>query len=484
MEKPERVFNRAAEWSELVAFAGSASPHVRLGVVSGRRRQGKTYLLEALAEATGGFHFTAQEATSADSLREFGAALADHTGGRAPYALENWDDALRVLFETVPRGVVVIDEFPYLIKAHGSIPSLVQRALDPRGWAHRGSEARLLLCGSAMSVMGRLLSGNAPLRGRAALELVIRPFDYRTAARFWGIDDPRLAVLVHSVVGGTPAYRHAFVREDVPASVGDFDDWVTRTVLNPSVPLFREARYLLAEEADIREPALYNSVLGSIASGNTTRGGIAGHIGRKATEIAHPLTVLEDAGLITRQIDPFHGRRSSFRISEPLITFYEAVMRREWTRLERGNHVAAWNNSQATFLSQVVGPHFEWLCREWALDAGPEVFGELPGEVAEGVVPDPVNRTQIQIDVAVLSAALPGEKRRVLSLGECKWDRPMGLRHLERLRRARDLLSVKGYDTSGTVLTCYGGAEFDAELRAVAAADPRVLLVDLATLYG
>ncbi|GGL06897.1 hypothetical protein [Planomonospora parontospora] len=159
-------------------------------------------------------------------------------------------------------------------------------------------------------------------------------------------------------------------------------------------------------------------------------------------------------------------------------------MRREWTRLERGNRVAAWSNSQATFLAQVVGPHFEWLCREWAMDAGPDVFGELPGEVAEGVVADPVNRTQIQVDVAVLSSAPPGERRRVLSLGEAEWDKPMGLRHLDRLRRARDLLSVKGYDTSATVPACYGGAEFDADLHAASAADPRVLLVDPATLYG
>lgn len=107
-----------------------------------------------------------------------------------------------------------------------------------------------------MSVMGGLLAGNAPLRGRSAHELVVAPFDYRTAARFWGIEsDPTLAVVIHSIVGGTPAHRAEFVADDVPASRDDFDDWVTRTVLNPAVPLFREARYLLAEETDIREPA-------------------------------------------------------------------------------------------------------------------------------------------------------------------------------------------------------------------------------------
>jgi hypothetical protein len=41
-----------------------------LGIVSGRRRQGKTFLLRALCEATGGFYFAADEATDGDSLHQ------------------------------------------------------------------------------------------------------------------------------------------------------------------------------------------------------------------------------------------------------------------------------------------------------------------------------------------------------------------------------------------------------------------------------
>jgi hypothetical protein len=99
------------------------------------------------------------------------------------------------------------------------------------------------------------------LRGRAGLGLIVHLFSYRDAARFWQISDPKLAVLVHSVVGGTPAYRQELVREDTPADLADFDAWVTRTVLNPQTPLFREARHLLAQETEIRDPSLYHSVL-------------------------------------------------------------------------------------------------------------------------------------------------------------------------------------------------------------------------------
>jgi len=248
--------------------------------------------------------------------------------------------------------------------------------LDQRAWGEQERRTQLLLYGSAMSVMGGLLAGSAPLRGRASLELLVQPFGYQTAAKFWGITDPKLAVLVDSIVGGTPAYRHEFIAADVPGSLADLDDWVARTVLNPAVPLFREARYLLAQETGIREPALYNSVLAAIAAENATRSGIANFVGRKSAELVHPLKVLEDSCLIAGQADPFHGRRSVFQITEPLITFYEAVMRGTWGQLRR--------RQQATFSSKVVGPHFESLCRAWATEAGQEAFGTCPPRSPSG----------------------------------------------------------------------------------------------------
>ncbi|GLY31717.1 hypothetical protein [Kineosporia sp. NBRC 101731] len=489
MEKPSRIFGRSREWDGLAAFAGTPPEATQggaaLGIVSGRRRQGKSFLLQAMAETAGGMYFAATEATETESLRLFAETLSRHTGEFIGAPPRDWNEAIAHLFRSSwdRPAFIAIDEFPFLSKTSPALPSIIQRELGPGG-SGRTSPVRLVLCGSAMSVMGNLLAGQAPLRGRASLELVVQPFQYRKAARFWGITDPRLAVLVHAVVGGTPAYRYEFTRGDAPSSIEDFDPWVVRTALNPQTPLFREARYLLAEESAIRDPALYHSVLAAIAAGNTTNGGIANFIGRRSDQISHPLNVLEDCALIAREPDLFRPGRSHYRIVEPLITFYEAIMRKRWAELEIHRAEQVWATTRQTFLTQVVGPHLESLCRSFALDAGADLFGEQPSEVGSGIINDPANRTQIEIDVVAFSAQQSNGPRQVVSLGEVKWGEVIGLDHLRRLRRARDLLQNKSYHTENTVLALYGGAGFTEELRAVATTDDQVLLIDLERLYS
>ncbi|MEO3870477.1 hypothetical protein ABGB18_16810 [Nonomuraea sp. B12E4] len=325
--------------------------------------------------------------------------------------------------------------------------------------------------------MGRLLAGNAPLRGRAVLELVVRSFDYRLAAAYWGITDPRLAVMTHAVVGGTPAYL-SFANRDRPRGPEDFDDWVQRTALNPETPLFREARYLLEEEAEVRDSAMYHSVLAAVAVGNGTRSRIAAYVGRKMTDIGHHLNVLEDCGILRREPDVFRPSRSVYHLAEPLLTFYQAVMRPRWGQLESGHADVVWKDAQTRFRDQVLGPHFEEMCRQFVLLHDDSY--EDPGEIGAGVVVDPVRHEQIRIDVAVFAAAMPGERKRVLSLGEVKWGKTLGSGHVDRLRRAKDLLDAKGYDVRDTVLVCYSGVGFDSAL----AGERGVRTVGLGELYG
>lgn len=455
-----------------------------LGIVSGRRRQGKTYLLDALCDAGGGFMFTATEATPDESLQRLGAQMAAAAGVGVPLRLSDWEVAIdELLAMAADRAMpIVIDEFPYLAKSTPSLPSIVQAALSPRRAQRTSSRARLILCGSALSSMGRLLSGSAPLRGRASLQLTVPTLDYRLAAQFWQLDDPALAARVHAVVGGTPAYRRDYVRDTTPGSLDDFDAWVSETVLNPAGPLFHEARYLLAEEPDIRETAVYHSVLAAVADGHSTRSGIANYVGRAAADLSHHLTVLDDCGLLDRREDAFRRSRATYAIAEPIIRFYSAIMRPAWTQLQRPSSATrVWSSSQDRFSRRILGPHFEQMCRSWAERfASSETFGGPVGHVLSGTINDATRRQQHEVDVVVHSAE---DHAQVLSIGEAKWGRTLGVSDVERLRHIRDVLIAGGRATPSTRLALYSGAGFTRALSHDAASTDDLILVDLDRLY-
>jgi uncharacterized protein len=483
-DKPPEIFDRDWEWAQLGRFVSDGQPGATLGIVSGRRRQGKTYLLESMCELTGGFYYAATEAVPRpEALRQLAEAWAAYTSSPGTVRFADWGQATDALLPlAADRPVpVVLDEFPYLAREAKELPSVLQKALSPGRQQRAASRARLLLCGSSISFMGALLSGGAPLRGRAALELIVPTFDFRLAADFWGVTDHRLAALLYFIVGGTPAYRTEYLRGARPPDLRHFDGWVVEHVLNPASPLFREVRALLAEDPSLRDTSLYHTVLAAVAEGNATRGGIANRIERKAADISHHLTVLEDAGLLLREPDAFRENRSEYRITEPLVRFYHAIMRPNWAQLERvrpGRTERIWAASQDTFFSKVAGPVFERMCRLWAEDmADPGTFGGQPARVLSGVVRDPAARTGHEVDVAVLD-----NDSQVLAIGDVKWGKRINLGHLARIQKIAGVLQAR--DQRPPVLALFSGTGFAPELAEAAAASAgRIQLIGLDRLY-
>jgi AAA+ ATPase superfamily predicted ATPase len=484
LSKPADMFDRDWEWDQLAKFVGDDQPGATLGMVSGRRRQGKTFLLEAICEVTGGFYFAATEAIpKQEALRQLGEAVTSYTGAPGTIRFVDWEQAIdAVLALAVEQAKpVVLDEFPYLVREAKELPSIIQKALSPRRAQRQISTARLLLCGSSISFMGNLLSGAAPLRGRAGMELIVPTFNFRLAADFWGIADRRLAALVYFVLGGTPAYRTEYLRGAAPSSLEDFDAWVIEHVLNPASPLFREVRALIAEDPTLRDTGLYHTFLAAVAEGNATRGGIADRIERKAADISHHLTVLQDAGLLLPESDAFRANRSEYRITEPLVRFYHVIMRPYWAQLERVRPERTeriWRASRGRFLSNVAGPVFERMCRLWAEDmAESGTFGGVAARVLSGVVHDRKGRTGHEVDVVVFDP-----EGKLLAIGEAKWGDVVGLGHLDRLKKIADLLAAQGQRPG--VIALFSGTGFTAELRAQAvASDGAIQLVDLERLY-
>jgi uncharacterized protein len=497
--KPSDVFDRDAEWADLADFALSPLPGLRIAVVYGRRRQGKSYLLRRLADATGGLYHLATEQAEAVSLRRFGDSLAVWAGlSPSAFGFGGWEQALQTAAEMTAAwsrshgapGLLVLDEFPYLTQDTPGLPSIVQSLYDSLG---PGSDAqapslRLILCGSAISVMGDLLSGTKALRGRAALELRIRPFGYRDARAYWGIKNPAAAFAHNAMIGGTPGYRELVPDPRVPENPARLGDWMARNVLRPSMPLFDEARRVVHEDPRIRDTAAYSSVLAAVAAGESSPTKIGGLLGRPATSLAHQLTTLASAGFIDRRQDLLLDRRPVVTVADPMVRFHQLVIEPYLADLEAGRAQQVWDEATHTVESKILGPHFEALAAEWTARYAASEAGLIVGPVGQTVIACREHKTSHEIDVLGLTRGgrprTPGTP--VAFIGEAKHrNRRPGLAELRRLEHLRELLTADGHDAADAVLGLFSTSGFTDELAAEAAVRPgTMLLTSLNELYG
>ena len=483
--KPERLFARDIEWRELTEFAASPQEGATLGLVYGRRRQGKTLMLELLARETGGFLFGATQQSATQNLADLGAAYADFRGLRRPVLFADFREALDEILRIGEANAtpVIIDEFPYLVDVTPALPSYLQRALSPLSYAKENTRTRLILCGSALTTMEQLLGGGAPLRGRATMELVVRPFRFRQAAAFWGVDnDPELAFRLSALVGGTPAYKE--MCGGCPASLGDFDRWVQRRLLNPASAMFREGSLLLREEPSISDPTSYAAALTAVSAGHHRRSEIASALGRSSGALAHLLTGLQDIGLLEQVNDALRDKRGVYRVAEPAVRLYQLLVQRYEPELVIGRAERVWSSSTDTVAAKIYGPHFEDLARQWCFEhATEETLGGRAATVLPTEVPCREHRRGHKLNV-VVTESLPFEADRITAIGEAKaTTKPMDVAHLERLEHLRGLLPSAKVSALPKLLL-FARSGFTKNLQQLVSRRGDVELIDLNRLYS
>ncbi len=493
--RPSSLYDREVEWEDLSRFVLAPRLSLRLGILYGRRRYGKSYLLRRLVEALGGVYHLALREERRPALDRFANSLNRQLQWAPAQPFRDWSDALQQAVNVLGTSstqpqLLVIDEYFYLQQSSPDLDSVAQAVMDEAaagGLADNWTApVSIILCGSAMSVMTQILSGTSPLRGRATLDMPLSPFNYRDARGYWGIEDANAAFAVDTVMGGAAGYKALTVDAGVLDNVADLPEWLAATVLNPSHVLFREDDYLLREDPRVTDEAVYYSLLHAVADGRTSPAKIAEALGRTANDISHHLGVMSTAGFVVRQEDLLVARRPVYRVADPIVRFHHLINRRHRARLEDRRAFEVWADAEASYRSRIVGPHFESLSRVW-IDryASEDTLGGLAESAASVQVNDRQQRQSFELDVVALQGGQSRGKTKVIQvLGEAKVYQ-LGIEVLARLDQIADLLAGRsGVALSPTAKRFLFSAQgFTSELVAAAKNRADVELVSLARLY-
>ncbi|OIB56582.1 ATP-binding protein [Natrialba sp. SSL1] len=333
-------------------------------VIFGRRRLGKTQLVQhSLSDRDDAVVYQATETTSQIQLDEF-VDVASETFPGITQIKQNWEALLGYIGDQ--DGVVVLDEFPYLIDADESLPSVIQRLWDQRLQHTSGT---LILVGSSISMMEEAtLLGNSPLYGRFTEKIDLRPLDFAAAQEFIPDDyTPEEQIFTWGIFGGVPYYLDGVNLDQDLGSV------LAEEVLSQKGYLHNEPEYVLRTE--LTDPNRYFAILTAIAAGKTTANEIAQTVGIDGKQISTYTQKLERLRLIEREVpiteEKAKSRRGRYRLLDPLFRFWFRFVYGNEDRYERLGE-DAYEAIIEPELPNFVSPEFEKLCQ----DALPNLYPE------------------------------------------------------------------------------------------------------------
>lgn len=395
-------------------------------IVYGRRRVGKTALINEFCKNKPTVFFSALNATAQENLEVLSKAIYEknHPSAEEAPVFRSFDAAFSEItrMSENERLVFVIDEYPYLAKADSSISSRLQHIID-RAW--KNGKLFLILCGSSMSFMEyQVLGYESPLYGRRTGQYKIQALNYKEITVF----NPGLTheeqALIYGVTGGIPHYINKLNIEN------DVDTALKENLFNTSGYLFEEPENLLKQE--LREPAVYNSIITAIAGGASKANEISTKVGIESAVCAKYLKVLLDLGILKKEspITEKPGRKTIYVISDNFFRFWYRFVPQNTSAITAGRIDKIYDSVIKRRFPDYMGLVFEQMCREYLFLYADELPIVL-SDIGQWWGTDAKTKKEVQIDIV----GTPVEGKEYI-IGSCKYrNEPVGTDKLELLKR-------------------------------------------------
>ena len=244
---------------------------------------------------------------------------------------------------------LAIDEYPYVARSSKSLTSTLQLLIDQY---KDSSKLMLILCGSSMSYMeDHVLAYKSPLYGRRTAQMKILPFNFEDVCRYYKNFSDQDKALAYGIVGGTPQY---LLQMDDSKSI---EENIKNTFLNPISFLFEEPENLLKQE--VREPALYNAIITSIATGASRMAEISTKVGEDTSVCVTYLKNLIALGLVRKET-PYGekaSRKSIYFIDDNMFRFWYRFIPENSSMIVRGAVDVVYKRMEP-YLSDYMGKVF------------------------------------------------------------------------------------------------------------------------------
>ena len=429
-------------------------------IIWGRRRVGKTELISKFCKNKKAIFFTGIEANDEINFQNFSNSVSK-TLLNTEVLFENWEKAFSFIGERAKkeRILLVMDEYPYVAEANRTVSSLLQKFID-----HEVKDSKLfiILCGSSMGFMeNQVLGYKSPLYGRRTGQIKVEPFDFFDSSKFFKSYSNLEKTLAYGMLGGTPQYLKQF------NDGFSIEENVINQLLDKNSYLFEEPTNLIKQE--LREPALYNSIIQGMASGNVRMSDIASFAGIATSTVNIYLKTLMQIGIVKKEVplDKRLKKKSIYKLNDNLFKFWYRYIPKNISRIQSNLGDSIYKNEIEPDLSTYMGEVFEDISKQYLIRKnGTKELPFIFSEIGSWWGTSPISKTQEEIDI------IARDDNNII-FGECKWrNKEIGIDVLKKLMGRSSVL-----DSANKYFYIFSKSGFTNELKNYSKEDRRVYLI-------
>lgn len=395
-----------------------ASPLFEFGIIYGRRRVGKTRILQEIVREHGAIYYAANEMGYDYNLQQLSGVLAQHYG--EPISFNSYEAVFSYMAQASQdkKTILILDEFTYLMASNSEIMSVMQNSIDQ---VLMKSQLKLIIAGSHVGMIEEALSYKKALYGRATFMLKIEPFDYYDAAKFYpGLSDED-KVRAYSIWGGIPFYANRIndqisIRENI-----------IQLIIEDGAIFRDEIAFFLSQE--VRSIKSYGKILAAIAAGASRLNEISNKSGLGNTgTVSNNIDTLIMLGLVAKETcfgEGANSRKTLYRIKDQLFNFHYSFIENKISQRAIMDADSFYDKFIADELDRYVSREFEQVCREFLS----RKYRNQIEEISSYWYNDARSKENIEIDIMMRTDS-------GLYAYECKWTKDkVDMRILQKLQK-------------------------------------------------
>lgn len=411
------------------------------GVIYGRRRIGKSTLINEFLKDKPNIFFQAKKDSLYGNLRSFSYEIDKLLDLPKSFVFSSMEEAFDSLIEYAKgkRFVIAIDEYPYIVNQDASFPSILQEAID-----RTPENLFFLISGSDVGMLKKELEDhNSPLYKRRTFEMNVTKLKYSESLEYLKNVDNETKIKYLSFTSTYPYYLSA-MDFDIP-----FEDNIKRLLFNEYGTFFTLPDQLLSNSLNTQD--VYNAILYAVSKRKRSNKEIAEYIHEDEAKVSKYIKTLLQSELLDKR-ETYNGNKKTvyYEIGDPMLRFWYMFIFNNMEKI-RMNGDFVYNNLQED-IKQFICYGFEEVSRLYMDELNSK---GLLGNIFAPFKPYKVEKSILNRSIEIDGLSNDDEKLIVM---ECKYRKEKFtlsmLKHLEesasvfpsKYNRVYYLFSKNGFD--------------------------------------